>query len=101
MSSNSGPDQADVPVSSRISNTDIKRPKVETQRPKVETQRPKVETQRPKGDTFFSEPYTPSESVSETLVPAVDNKETRLDKGANKKPIAALFMPPSSEATGE
>jgi hypothetical protein len=67
----------------------------------VETKRPKVETKRPKGDTFFSEPYTPSESVSETLVPSLDNKEARVDKGANKKPIAALFMPPSSENTGE
>ena len=94
VSSNSGPDQAAVPASSRISNTDIKRPK-------VETKRPKVETKRPKGDTFFSEPYTPSESVSETLVPSLDNKEARVDKGANKKTIAALFMPPSSENTGE
>ena len=94
VSSNSGPDQAAVPASSRISNTDIKRPK-------VETKRPKVETKRPKGDTFFSEPYTPSESVSETLVPSLDNKDARVDKGANKKTIAALFMPPSSENRGE
>ncbi|MDA0237032.1 MAG: DEAD/DEAH box helicase [Proteobacteria bacterium] len=54
-----------------------------------------------KGDSFFSQPYQPSDSVSGTSAPVVGNKEARLEKDANKKPIAALFMPPSIKHTGE